>query len=112
MNVAIVQGRVKGEPDRRSARDGTLLLSFDVAVATSDGASQHVPITWAGPEGREPRVEPGLLVTVVGQVLRRFYRSGGKTQSRTDVRAERVVRGAGARANSAIDSALGRATSG
>lgn len=106
MNVAIVQGRVKGDPDRRSAQDGTLLLSFDVVVAVADGPNQQVPVTWAGPGGRAPTVDAGMTVTVVGKVLRRFYRSGGQTLSRTDVRAERVVRGVGVRASTAIDVAL------
>ena len=106
MNVAIVQGRVKGNTDRRSAQDGTLLISFDVVVTVSDGPSQQVPVTWVGPDGREPTVEAGMSVTVVGHVLRRFYRSGGKTMSRTDVRADRVIRGVGTRASSAIEAAL------
>lgn len=106
MNVAIVQGRVKGEPDRRSAQDGTLLLSFDVIVTVVDRPSQQVPVTWAGPDGRAPTVEEGMSVTVVGHVLRRFYRSGGRTLSRTDVRADRVVRGVGARASSAMQAVL------
>jgi len=106
MNVAIVQGRVRGESDRRLLRDGTLLVSFDVVVSSSDGPDQQVPVTWAGAEGRAPMVEEGMLVTVVGRVLRRFYRSGGQTSSRTDVRADRVVKGAGARAVAAIEAAL------
>lgn len=105
MNVAIVQGRVRGEPDRRSAQDGKLLLSFDVVVA-GDGPSQQVPVTWAGPQGSVPTVEDGMVVTVVGHVLRRFYRSGGQTLSRTDVRATKIVRGAGARATSAVEAAF------
>lgn len=106
MNIAIVQGRVRGEPDRRMAKDGSLLLSFDVVVVVPDGPSQQVPVTWAGPKGREPAVEDELLVTVVGQVHRRFYRSGNQTMSRTDVRAQRIVRGAGARAVSAVEAAF------
>lgn len=106
MNVAIVQGRVRGEPDRRSAQDGSLLLSFDIVVAAAEGPSQQVPVTWAGPVGNAPTVDDGMVITVVGHVLRRFYRSGGQTLSRTDVRAEKVVRGAGARAASAVGSAL------
>jgi hypothetical protein len=106
MNVAIVQGRVRGDVDRRSAHDGTLLISFDVVVTVSDGPSQQVPVTWIGPEGREPTVDAGMSVTVVGHVLRRFFRSGGKTMSRTDVRADRVIRGVGTRAATAIKAVL------
>lgn len=106
MNVAIIQGRVRGEPDRRTTRDGMLLVSFDVVVTARDGPSQQVPVTWLGHADRAPTMEDGAMITVVGPVLRRFYRSGGQTMSRTDVRAERVVRGAGTRANAAIQTAL------
>lgn len=106
MNVAIVQGRVRGDADRRSAQDGTLLVSFDVVVTLADGPAQHVPVTWAGPDGRAPVIEADMLVTVVGHVLRRFYRSGAQTLSRTDVRADRVVRGVGSRAAAAMEAAL------
>ncbi len=106
MNIAIVQGRVRGEMDRRTTQDGTLLVSFDVVVSVSDGPSQQVPVTWAGPDGRAPSIEDGVPVTVIGSVVRRFYRSGGQTRSRTDVRAERVIRGAGTRAKAAIEAAL------
>lgn len=106
MNVAIVQGRVRGEADRRSTQDGTLLVSFDVVVTSPDEPSQHVPVTWAGPDGRAPVVDADMLVTVVGHVLRRFYRSNGLTLSRTDVRADRVIRGVGSRAAAAMEAAL------
>lgn len=108
MNVAIVQGRVRSEPDRRTSGDGLLLVSFDVHVEGDHGPRQHVPVTWAGTPGSEPRLEVGAVVTVVGSVLRRFYRSGGRTTSRTDVRAERVIRGAGTRSRAAIEAALAR----
>lgn len=106
MNIAAVQGRVRTNPDRRKAQDGSLLLSFDVQVDVSGGAKQQVPVTWKGPERHAPTVEEGLAVTVVGPVIRRFYRSGGRTLSRTDVRATKVVRGFGTRADAAIDAAI------
>lgn len=106
MNVAIVQGRVKGAPDRRFSRDGTLLLSFDVLITVSDGPNRQVPVTWAGEEGCEPSIEAEMAVTVVGHVFRRFHRSGGQTLSRTDVRADKIVRGVGVRAQAAMDAVL------
>lgn len=106
MNIAVVQGTVKGELDRRSGRDGEVLVAFDVAVAVRDGPGQRVPITWAGPEGKVPAIENGVVVTIVGHVHRRFYQAAGRTTSRTDVRAERIVRGAGSRAAKAVASAF------
>lgn len=124
MNIAVVQGRVRTEPDRRLASDGSLLLSFDVVVERSQGRSPldaggvaapntigaQVPVTWNGGEAKAPRFAAGDLVTVVGSVHRRFYRRGGATVSRTDVRADRVVRGSGLRASRAIAEAVASAT--
>jgi len=106
MNVAIIQGRVRAQPDRRTSHDGSLLLGFDVLVEPEEGPTQQVPVTWSGEEGEEPTLSEGARVTVVGHVLRRFYRTGGRTVSRTDVRADRIVRGVGARADAAIEAAL------
>ena len=66
----------------------------------------QVPITWKGlPSDEPPGIEIGKTLTVIGAVDRRFYRRGGATVSRTDVRAVRVVRGAGKRAEAAIRAA-------
>ena len=50
-------------------------------------------MSWADPPSAD---EEALLeeteVVVVGRVRRRFFRSGGATQSRTEVVAERVAR--------------------
>lgn len=96
MNVAVVQGRVRTAPDCRVARDGTLFVSFDVVI---DGVpSTQVPVTWTGPTGKVPKaIAEGKRVTIIGSVHRRFYRRGGATTSRTDVRAERVLSGMGQR---------------
>ncbi|HET7523922.1 MAG TPA: hypothetical protein VFJ79_07250, partial [Acidimicrobiales bacterium] len=51
-------------------------------------------------------LDAGVGVVVVGRVRRRFFRSGGVTQSRTEVVASRVVRaGASARVRAALDEA-------
>lgn len=105
MNIAIVQGSVRAEPDVREAADGDQLVSFDVMVE-GDGPTQQVPISWRGRPTHAPTVAEGAVVTVVGPVIRRFYRSGGATVSRTDVRADRIVKGAGRRAEAAIAEAI------
>lgn len=104
MNFVVVQGRVRSEPVRREASDGTLLVSFDLRIEESP--SRHVPVTWRGAPSSEPTgIEEGRLLTVIGSVDRRFYRRGGTTVSRTDVRADRIVRGAGKRALTALSEA-------
>lgn len=105
MNIAVVQGRVRTTPDRRMARDGSLLVSFDVMI---DGAPEtQVPVTWSGPSSKVPTViGQGALVTVIGSVRRYFYRRGGATTSRTDVLADRVLAGTGQRSTAAVKKAI------
>ena len=106
MNIVVVQGRVRAEPDRRVANDGSTIVSFDLVIDTAP--AHQVPVTWRGSPSQEPAgIEEDQLLTVVGSVDRRFYRRAGATVSRTDVRAERVVRGAGKRAAAAIAAACG-----
>lgn len=105
MNIAVVQGRIRTTPDRRVARDGSSLVSFDVVI---DGVpARQVPVTWAGPVGKEPAaIVAGRRVTIIGSVDRRFYRRAGATMSRTDVRAERVLTGTGQRATASAITAI------
>ena len=111
MNIAVVQGSVRTDPDCREARDGSLLVSFDLVI---DGSPRtQVPITWAGDAAAMPAaITEGQVLTVIGSVHRRFYRSGNATSSRTDVRAEQIVRGAGKRARAAVATALERTAAG
>lgn len=106
MNIAIVQGTVRAQPDHREGAAGDTIVSFDVKTTDTQGRSHTVPVSWIGPQGRQPSVSVDSVVTVIGQVRRRFYRAGGATTSRTDILAERVVKGAGVRAQRAIKQAL------
>ena len=105
MNIAVVQGIVRAEPDCREARDGSLVVSFDLVIGGVPRT--QVPITWMGDAASKPAaIAEGQTLTVIGSVHRRFYRSGGTTSSRTDVRAERIVRGSGKRAEAAVAAAF------
>ncbi len=109
MNIAVVQGIVRAEPDCREARDGSLLVSFDLVIEGSPRT--QVPATWIGhPAAMPTAITEGQTLTVIGAVHRRFYRTGGATASRTDVRADRIVRGAGKRARSVVAAAVESAT--
>ena len=50
-----------------------------------------MPVAWLDPPTGGVPAGPGDELVVVGSVRRRFFRSGGTTQSRTEVVAERVV---------------------
>jgi len=70
-------------------------VQFDVSTRLDVGEKAtkvSVPVSWVDPppKGLEP-LEEGLEVVVVGTVRRRFFRSGGSTQSRTEVVVDSVV---------------------
>jgi single-strand DNA-binding protein len=91
MNVAIVRGVVSRDPDIRTLADGTALASFDLVVEGDGNPRAAVPVVVAlGPRNRRSPGAGDELV-VVGPVRRRFFRTGGSTQSRTEVVARDVV---------------------
>jgi len=99
MNIVVLSGQLVGTPSCRERPDGPPVWSFDVATTVADppaGASgavstrATVPISWCsdgGPEGWPPETD----LVVAGFVRRRFFRTGGATQSRTEVVATCVV---------------------
>lgn len=88
-NVVVVRGRVTGDPTRRELASGAVVTQFDLSVADPAG-TVGVPVAWFdAPTRRALRADQEVVI--LGQVRRRFFRSGGATQSRTEVVAERVV---------------------
>lgn len=95
-NLVVLRGSLVGEPRPRELPSGSVLIQFD--VTTRDGAgTQSVPVAWFEPPANGVPVEPGGELLVVGSVRRRFFRTGGVTQSRTEVVAEHVVAASRAR---------------
>ena len=102
-NLVVLCGQVTSRPITRELPGGALVVSFDVTTRDTGtrpgGASRpavSVPVAWHDPAGASLRViddasQSGAVVVVVGTVRRRFFRSGGLTQSRTEVVADRVV---------------------
>jgi single-strand DNA-binding protein len=91
MNVSIVRGTLSRQPETRVLDSGTTVVSCDVAVR-STGKAETVPVSWFDPPARAAKLREGDEVLVTGRIRRRFYRSAGRTQSRTDIVAETVVR--------------------
>lgn len=108
MNITVLQGELRGEPQHRALPSGDVVVSCDVAVP-ADGArpAETVPVAWSSPPtGAADALAPGERVVVVGRVRRRFFRVGGATQSRTEVVAEAIVPVRhGARATKAVAAA-------
>ena len=86
-NLVVLQGHVSSEPRRRDLPSGTALLQIEVSTP-GDGALLSVPVVWFDPKCEFAAADE---VTVLGHVRRRFYRTGGGTQSRTEVVAEYIV---------------------
>ena len=89
MNVVILRGRLSSVSARRTLRSGSELLSLELTTV-SDAGQTSVPVAWFDPPaGSEPQIGDELVVR--GTVRRRFFRTGGATQSRTEVVADEVV---------------------
>lgn len=91
-NVVVLRGTLTGPASTRQLGSGEHVVQFDLKTVDDTGTSQ-VPVAWFDPDRAIP-VDEGGEIVVLGRVRRRFYRTGGATQSRTEVVAERVVDGA------------------
>ncbi len=91
MNVCILQGRLTRPPEQRLVGDGRSVVTYEVAVDRPEGGAESVPVVWEGAPAIAVDLEIEAEVVVVGRVRRRWFRSSGATQSRTEVVAEVVV---------------------
>jgi single-strand DNA-binding protein len=91
VNVVIMLGTLSRDPETRALPSGDLLLSFDLTIRSGDEPAHSAPVVWFEPPDTSAALGAGDDVLVVGRVRRRWFRSGGATQSRTEVVADRVV---------------------
>ncbi len=89
MNQVVLIGRLSSEPQERSLASGSVLWSLELTTDTPNGA-WSVPVAWFDPPSAVP-FSSGDDVVVIGAVRRRFFRSAGGTQSRTEVVATEVL---------------------
>lgn len=88
LNVAAVCGTVTSEPKQRELPSGSVVTNVEVTTRLDDGASS-VPVVVVD---RSVTVGAGDRVVAVGRIVRRFFRAGGVTQSRTELVATTLVR--------------------
>jgi single-strand DNA-binding protein len=113
MNVCIIQGRLTRPPEHRVAGDGRSLVTYEVAVDRPEGGTESVPVVWEGAPAVAVDLDVDAEVVIAGRVRRRWFRSGGATQSRTEVVADGVVpRRAAKRAAKLVGDALAAAGQG
>jgi hypothetical protein len=87
MNIVVLKGSVVADPETRSLSTGPA-IQFDVTTVVAD-ASITVPVSW--PHEGPNLIAQGDTVVVAGVVRRRFFRSAGRTISRTEVEADTVI---------------------
>jgi single-strand DNA-binding protein len=105
-NVVVLIGRLARPPEARELPSGDRLVAYELTVDRPGERAETVPVVWLGAPASA--VDHGVdeRMVVVGRVRRRFFRSGGGTQSRTEVVAEAVVNARHAkRANAALERA-------
>jgi len=94
-NLALLRGVIASETVSRELPSGSTVAQFDVSttIHTGDKAAKvSVPVSWVDPPPRALKpIAVGLEIVVAGTVRRRFFRSGGSTQSRTEVVVDAVV---------------------
>lgn len=95
INLAVISGTIINDAVVRSLPAGTDVAQFDVSTSVErDGRTVNasVPVAIHRPSRAVlATLISGADVAVVGRVERRFFRSGGATQSRTELIAEQVV---------------------
>jgi single-strand DNA-binding protein len=99
-NLTVLIGRLKAEPELRPLSSGSVITSLEVTVQRDGAPAETVPVAWLDAPTPAASWAPGDEVLVTGRTVRRFFRFGGSTQSRTEVVATTVIptrRGAAAR---------------
>jgi single-strand DNA-binding protein len=92
INLVVIEGVLARPAQDVELPSGSRLLSLEVSVRRDEGPAEPVPVAWFDPPAWTTALDAGAEVVVSGRVRRRFFRSGGTTQSRTEVVATRVVR--------------------
>jgi single-strand DNA-binding protein len=90
-NMAVLVGRLARPAEPRELPSGDRLVSYEVTVPRQSGKAESVPVVWFDAPASAGDYDVDEKVVVVGRVRRRFFRSGGATQSRTEVVADVVV---------------------
>ena len=91
MNVCILQGRLTRPPEQRVVGSGRSVVTYELAVDRPEGGTETVPVVWDDAPARALDLDVDAEVVATGRVRRRWFRSAGATQSRTEVVAAEVL---------------------
>jgi hypothetical protein len=67
------------------------MVSIELTIPSERGRAEGVPVAWFRPPASASDLGVDEEVVVVGRVRRRFFKSAGGTQSRTELVADAVV---------------------
>ena len=102
-NVVALAGRVVRPAEERVLASGERFVTYEVAVRPEGEPANTMSVVLTDPPTSASRHAVETEVVVVGSVRRRFFRSGGVTQARTEVVADAFVP---ARSSKRVRSAL------
>ena len=91
INLVAIEGRLARPGEQRLLPSGTRLLALEVTVPRAEGRAETVPVAWFDAPASAAAWGADREVLVLGRVRRRFFRTAGATQSRTEVVAEAVL---------------------
>lgn len=91
LNVVVLRGVLSSPPRQRELPSGASLTQLEVTTRLDDAVAS-VPVVVTDADAQVTTLAAGDEVVVVGRVVRRYFRAGGATQSRTEVLADRVAR--------------------
>jgi hypothetical protein len=88
--MAIAMGNLAKPAQVRALPSGLMFAYFDLQVRTEDQTLETVPVAMFDAPAQVPEWTTGQGLLAVGRVRRRFFRSSGSTQSRTELVADQV----------------------
>ena|SRR5438045_2226043 len=92
MNVVTLRGRLSRPAEERTLPSGDRLVQLELTVPRPGDKAESVPVVCFDAPATVADLDVNDEVLVLGRVRRRFFRTGGGTQSRTEVVADQVVR--------------------
>ena len=90
-NLTILVGTLSRDAELRTLPSGDHLLALELTVRPEGAPAESVPVAWPSAPAAAAGWTAGEELLVTGRVRRRYFRTGGSTQSRTEVVATRAV---------------------
>ena len=91
-NVVVLIGRLARPVQLRQLPSGDVLAEYQLTVPPRPGQkAESVPVVWEKPPASAADHGADVEIVVVGRVRRRFFRTAGRTESRTEVVADAVL---------------------